>query len=185
MQISRVSPRATVVGGMVVLACLVGLTLTITAQQRGGSQPSLKGVWRYAEATTSGADARTITFQPGFVFFGDKYFSMIQVIGDKARPELPSGPFNELPDKPIADAARAFAARAGTYEIVGGELRTKHLVAMSPNQMKAGAFTNYTFKLDGNTLWLTVKDSSGAPRVSGPDVANGLGTATTKLTHVE
>jgi hypothetical protein len=183
VHISRVSLM--IAGRTAALACLVGLTVSVTAQKRDGSQPSLKGVWRFTEVTTTGPEPRTLPTQPGFLFFDDHYFSLIQVVAEKARPELPSGAFNELPDKTIADAARAFAARAGTYEIVGGELRTKNLVAMSPNQMKAGAFANFTFKLDGNTLWLTLKDTSGAPRVSGRSAASALTTSTTKLIRVE
>ena len=48
-----------------------------------------------------------------------------------------------------------FAANAGTYEVSGTTVTLHAVVAKNPGAQSKGNFTKLTFKLDGDTLWLT------------------------------
>ena len=144
------------------------------AQQAGRSASSIVGVWRVVEITTTGENARTYSAQPGQRIFTQRHYSVIAVTADKPRPELP--PIDKATDKGLLDAWRAFGANAGTYEVKGNEIRFQALVAKNPNVMRPGNVLVETFKLDGDTLWLTAKSNQDGP-VKNPN--------TLKLTRVE
>jgi hypothetical protein len=157
------------------LGVLLGVVQIVGFAQRGNSNASIIGVWRMAEATSTGPNARTVTnLQPSVAIFTRGYYSLDFVSSDAARPELPA---QGATDKQIADAYRAFVGQAGTYEIKSNEITVKTVVAKNPNLMRAGNFTTRTFRMEGNnTLWLTEKANENGP------VANP---GTVKLTRLE
>jgi hypothetical protein len=84
-----------------------------------------------------------------------------------------------MADKATAEQLRAawgpFQAQAGTYEISGANLTTHPQVAKN-SALEPGAFTVYSYKIDGPTLTLAATKTSAGPP------ANPV---TMKLTRVE
>lgn len=137
--------------------------------------PSVEGVWKAVEVTTTGPGARTISpLQANLSFFTAKHYSHIDIHADGPRPM-------------VADAAKASAeelrqawgpvvAEAGGYELTGGSIVTHPVVAKNPAAMAQGSFTSYSYRIAGDTMWLTPqRDRRGA--VQNPP--------TIKLTRVE
>ena len=57
-----------------------------------------------------------------------------------------------------------FVGEAGTYEITGGNLITmRPIAAKNPAAMAPGAFIAYSYKLDGDTLWVTQQRNQNGP----------------------
>lgn len=158
----------------VVAVGLLVVAVVARAQQR--SSPSLVGVWKVAEVTTTGPNGRKVTNpQPGVRIYTPRYFSVTDVTSDRPRPELP--PPGKASDKQLADAFGPFAARAGTYEVKGNEILYHIIAAKAPNLMKPGIVLTSTFKFEGNdTVVIVQKTDQNGP------VANPL---TTKLTRLE
>ena len=76
---------ATAVAG---LMALVGAPLV--SQSRAASEPTLQGVWRVTEVTTTGPNASTNKSpQPSLYIFTPKHYSLMRVNGTTARPDLP------------------------------------------------------------------------------------------------
>jgi hypothetical protein len=113
---------------------------------------SIQGVWRTSEVTFTGPGARTLRQEaPNLAVVTPKHYSRVEW--------------------------HAFYAEAGTYEVSNGNVMTmRSVVSKNPAAMAAGSFTTYTFKLDGDTLWLTQQRDLRGP------VANP---ATFKLVRVE
>ena len=155
MRISPVSKRPPI-GATLILACLVALTLTLGAQQRG-STPSIQGTWRVVEITTTGPNGTTNSKpQPGLRLFTGKYYSITLVQGTDVRPNF-KDPAKVTPDEALA-VWQPFAANAGTYEIKGNEIIYKRIVAKNPAVMRAGNSASDTFRFEGkDTLWLVEK----------------------------
>ena len=139
------------------------LAVVLSAQQRNaGSPPTLRGVWRVTQVTFTGPNARTITAQPGLFMFTERHFSTMRVNNDTARTNLPTPA--KATDQEVAAAARAFTAFAGTYEVVGDELRTNSSVELVPNNTRSEGFPRtFNYKLDGKTLQLVQKTINNAP----------------------
>ena len=88
-------------------------------------------------------------------------------------------------DHPKATAAQllavygpsALSAQSGTYELAGGKLTTRPLVARSTRPMAPGAFSTSSYKLDGKTLTITQERGFDGKPVANP--------TTWKLTRIE
>jgi hypothetical protein len=158
------------IAGALVAAAVIGVFA-----QRGNS-PSIVGVWKVSEITTTGPNARKIANpQPGLRIFTQRHYSISEVTSDKPRLELP--PLGQAAtDKQLSDAFGPFTGQAGTYEIKGNELTTRAAAAKSPNAMRAESFITSTFVLEGNSLTITTKVNATGP------IANPT---TTKYTRVE
>ena len=153
---------------------VVSVVVALGAQQRSGSTPSIVGVWKLSEMTYTGPNARKVTSpQPGLAIFTRQHYSITVVESDKPRAELPA---KDATDKQLAEAFDPFIANGGTYEIKGTEITYRSIVAKDPAGMRAGNFFVATFKLEGNTLWITGKSNASGP------VANPL---TVKYTRLE
>jgi hypothetical protein len=153
---------------------VVSVVVAHGAEQRGNSTSSIVGVWKLSETTTTGPNAKTVTSpQPGLRIYTRQHYSVTSVGSDKPRVELPE---KGATDKQLAEAWRPFAANAGTYEIKGNEITHRPSVAKNPGVMRAGNFLVDTFKLEGDTLWLTAKSNASGP------VANP---GTSKYTRLE
>jgi hypothetical protein len=160
------------------MACIVSLIALGAMSLLGQSRPaSIAGAWRIVEVTTTGPNARTIKNpQPSLYIFTAKHFSLMQVTGEKPRPTIAQADI----EKASADQLRAlwgpFTARTGTYEAKDGSLTTRQIVTKNPDGMRDGATFTYSYKLDGNTLLLTLKSSPGGPAAN---------PSTLKLTRLE
>jgi hypothetical protein len=167
------------VGNLRLVVVSLALTLVlvygslIALAQRGASP--VVGVWKVAEVTFTGPKARTLTNpQPGIRIFTASHYSVNQVTSEGPRPLLPE---TGATDKQLLDAFGPLNVSAGTYQIVGDEIRLTRVVGKTANTMKPGNFMTFTFRMDGkNTLWMTSK-ASDEGTVPNPQ--------TTKLTRLE
>ena len=137
------------------------------------------GVWRVTEVTTTGRNASTNKSpQPSLYIYTAKYYSLIRVNGTTARPDLPEDPTKATAAQLLANwGPSGFAAQAGTYELAGGKLTTRALVARGTRPMAAGAFSTSSYKLDGKTLTITQERGFNGKPVENP--------TTWKLTRIE
>ena len=140
----------------------IGL-LAGSVSARESKAASLQGVWQAVEVTVTGPGARTISIpepRPNLIVITGRHYSRVEVHSEGPRP---------TPDltKATADELRAvwgpFIGEAGTYEVTGGSLLTlRPLVAKDPAAMARGAFVTYSYKLEGDTLWVTfVRNQNG------------------------
>ena len=155
-------------------AAFVLLCGTVIAIAQGGASPVI-GVWKVAEVTYTGANARTLTNpQPGIRIFTATYYSVNQVTSAEPRPLLPA---TGATDKQLLDAYGPLNVSAGTYQIAGNEIRLTRIVGKTANTMTPGNLATFTFRMDGkNTLWMTQKATEVGP-VTNPQ--------TIKLTRLE
>jgi hypothetical protein len=152
--------------------CVLVALAVVVAQQKPGN---IQGVWRVAEATFTGPNARTVKSpQPGIRIFTQRHYSINDVTTEKPRAEHP--PQGQATDKELADAFGPYTGQAGTYELKGAEITLRVVSAKSPNAMRSGNFTTLTFRFDGEALVLTGKANAAGP------IANPT---TLRLTRIE
>ncbi len=142
------------------------LISALTASSAAGQSPSrLQGVWQTVEVTLPGPTPRTITLptpQPNLTILTAKHYSRVEDQSEKPR----HNPVDI--GKASADELRAvwepFVGEAGTYEISDGNTITMHpVVAKNPSAMKPGAFTTWSYRLEGNTIWVTARSNQNGP----------------------
>lgn len=118
--------------------------------------PSIEGVWQAVEVTTTGPGARTIRpVAPNLSIITAKHYSHIEIHSDAPRPVLTDMA------KASADELRQvwgpFMAEAGNYDLARGVFTTHAVVAKNPVTMTKESFTSYSYRLAGDTLWLTTQ----------------------------
>jgi len=121
----------------------------------------LSGAWRITEVTTTGPNATTNRHpQPGLYLFTGKYYSIVIVRSEEPRPQLDVSKASEAE---LVAMWRPFTGNSGTYEINGTTFTTHHIVTKNAGNMVPGQFDTYSFKIEGNTLWVTDVSSSAGP----------------------
>jgi hypothetical protein len=157
-----------------VIACMAALAILMVVQSASAqvkkavpgkvvAQGMVQGVWKITEFSMSDPSAGTTittTAQPSIFIFTKKNYSIMYVSSDRPRPDLP---LQDPTDAQKLAAWGPFSANSGTYEIKGTTLTTHPVVAKHPAVMKPGAFVTYDFKIQGNTLLLTPKESNTVP----------------------
>lgn len=143
----------------------VGIAGASPFVQSKAPQPTIQGVWQVVETTTSGPSASTNSKpQPSLYIFTARHYSQIRINGTAPRPNLPQDPAKATAGELLAVwGPAALAAQAGTYELNGGKLTIRAIVAKDPGRMAAGAFIVYSCKLDGSTLTLTQEATDLGP----------------------
>ena len=145
---------------------VVGVALLSAAGVAGQPKStSIQGVWQTVEVSFPGPPARTISIpqpRPNLAIFTAKHYSRVQVDAEGPR-SIPADIA-----KASAEELRAvwgpFVGEAGTYEISEGSVITmRPFVAKNPAAMKSGAFTTWSYKLEGNTVWVTAKSNQNGP----------------------
>jgi hypothetical protein len=73
--------------------------------------------------------------------------------------------------KATADELRAmwgpFVGEAGTYQLTAGNLITmRPITAKNPAVMGPGVFITYSYKLDGDTMWVTQQRNQSGPFIN-------------------
>jgi hypothetical protein len=145
------------------LIVLVAVVMPVSAQPK----QSIQGVWRVVEITITDSPAgRRDPFgafpagthtnsQPDLIIFTGRHYSRTTDTAAQPRPTTPY----KTPGRPTLEELQAewgpFVANAGTYEVSGTTVTLHAIVAKSPRAQAEKNFTKLTFKLDGNTLWLT------------------------------
>ncbi len=124
---------------------------------------SIQGVWRTVEVTMTGPAARTISqIQPNLTILTARHYSRIHIDAEGPRPMLADV------TKASADELRAvwgpFVGEAGTYEVTTDHFITmRPIVAKNPAVMGPGVFITYSYKLDGDTIWVTQQRNQNGP----------------------
>jgi hypothetical protein len=137
------------------------------------AQGKLEGVWKYAEIIPpAGFNAKPMPIHEGLLVFTKHHFSMIFVAGAQPRPELPQ---QGATDAQKVAAWTPLYLGAGTYEIKGDRYIAKSLVSKDPGQINPDAWMAIEFKIEGDTLITTPKETNAGP----------LNYASTKLIRVE
>ena len=142
------------------LVVLLGTVLSLTSVAAQSKRMSLEGVWQTVEVTLSGPGARTITLpepRPNLMIVTARHYTRVEVQAETPRPMLAD------PSKATADELRAvwgpFVGEAGTYEVAGNVITMHPIAAKNPAAMVPAAFITYSFKLDGDTIWVTQQRS--------------------------
>jgi len=160
------------------LALISGALISTTSRAQSSKQASIQGVWQTVQVVTTGPGARTITLpepRANLTILTAKHYSRVEVHAEGPRPSPTDA------SKATADELRAawgsFFGEAGTYEIASGNVITmRPSVAKDPSAMARGAFFTRTFRMQGDTLWVTdQRNERGA-------IANPV---TAKLVRVE
>jgi hypothetical protein len=142
-----------------VLVSAFGVTFVAQSKSR-----SIQGAWKITQVTTTGTDARTISNpQPSLYVFTAKHYAILSVNTDQPRPDLGRGAVATATADQLRAVYNPFTANAGTYEVSADSLTARPIVAKNPGAMSSGAFTTYTFKLDGTTLTLVQKANNNGP----------------------
>jgi hypothetical protein len=135
---------------------LLGILLPATDIAAPTTPGPLEGVWQAVQVTVTGPAARTITIpepRPNLVIITARHYSRVEVHAESSRPMLPD------PTKASADELRAvwgpFVGEAGTYEVAGNVITMRPIAAKNPAAMVPGAFITYSYKRDGDTIWVT------------------------------
>ena len=148
------------------LVVFVGVALLTGGDVAGESKrESLQGVWQTVEVTLTGPGARTITIpepRPNLMIVTARHYSRVEVHAEGPRP-IPADVA-----KASADELRAvwgpFVGEAGTYEVTDGNVITmKPLAAKNPAVMVPGSSITYSFKRDGDTIWVTQQRNQTGP----------------------
>ena len=158
---------------------ILGLASVAAIASSSASRSSpIEGVWRATEVTLTGPRARTIglpQLQPGWAIMTANHYSRVEIHGD--------GPRSTVPDatKASADELRQMwgpvFAEAGRYETSRGNTFTlRPVVAKDPAAMASGVFATYSYRLAGDTLWVTLQRDQRGPVTNPPTI---------KLTRVE
>jgi hypothetical protein len=165
---------ATAVAG---LMALVGAPLF--SQSGAASQPTLQGVWRVTEITTTGPNAsKNSSPQPSLYIYTAKHYSLIRINGKTARPDLPTDQVAKATAAQLLEVyGPVLSAQSGTYEAAGGKLTTRAIVAKGTGPMAPGVFAIASYKLDGTTLTITQERGFDGKPVENP--------TTWKLTRIE
>jgi hypothetical protein len=139
---------------VVAVLALTGLSLI------GQSKPSIQGVWRVVERTTTGPNGATNKNpQPSLYIFTGEHYSIMQITSDKPRPTIPfAAPNTKLADADMIALYRHWqpvVANGGTYEVKGSTLLIRPIVAKTSAVMANKNGQAYELKTDGKSLWLT------------------------------
>ena len=140
---------------LLVLAAAALLSTSVLAQSKKTTRPTIEGVWRVVE-TTGGPNAiKNTSPQPILYLFSRTYYSWVGVYGPKPRPDLPDDLTKASAAEMIAALGPSFVANAGTYELAGGKLILRPVVAKNQRAMAPGANFTLAYKVDGKTLTIT------------------------------
>lgn len=144
---------------------LFGVVLLSGSLPFAQSKQPLQGVWQTVEVNLTGPGARTIAIpepRPNLMILSAGHYSRVEVQAE--------GPRAVLADvaKASADELRAvwgpFVGEAGTYQLTGShEITMRPIAAKNPAAMGPGAFITYSFRLDGNTIWVTQQRNQNGP----------------------
>ena len=155
--------------GLIAWVSLV-LAAFLTVIRRTPSTPALPiaSTWPIATNRTSAASPVTDPSQPGLYICVEGYYSAVYAPG--AEPRVPSEiPFQPTPEEMVAQH-ESIIVNTGTYEISGSTVTFRPIIAKSPGFV--GGHSTSEFRIDGDTLTLTVQtvvaaDGSSAPNLGG------------------
>ena len=152
--------------GLLTSQLIAGQHVRLSADPEGGPrQESIQGVWQAVEVTMTGPGARTITIpepRPNLTIITARHYSRVEDQSERPR-SIPA----DLA-KASADELRAvwgpFVGEAGTYEVTTDHRVTmRPIAAKNPAVMGPGVFITYSFRQEGDTMWVTQERNQNGP----------------------
>jgi hypothetical protein len=148
------------------LVVLFGVALlTATAAAGQSKRGVLQGAWQAVEIVFSGPRARTIAIpepRPNLTVITARHYSRVEVQSEGPRP-IPADVAKASADE-LRAAWGPFVGEAGTYEVTDANVITmRPLAAKNPAAMVPGAFITYSYRLEGDTIWLTQQRNQNGP----------------------
>ena len=148
-----------------VVAVGVAALTSGAAAGQSKSVASIEGVWQAVEVTLTQPSPRTIVIpqpRPNLTIITAKHYSRVQIDAEAPRPTPPD--IANASAEELRAVWGPFVGEAGTYTIGGGNVITmRPIVAKNPAAMKPGAFTTWSYKLEGDTLWVTAVANQNGP----------------------
>jgi hypothetical protein len=139
-------------------AALPALTIGVTRHAEAGS---IRGAWRTVEVTVPGPNGVTHTsVQPNLVIVTAKHYSRVEVHAG-ARPILTDVATATADD--LRAAWGPFVAEAGTYDVTGDVITMRPIVAKDPAATARATFRVFSYKVAGDTIWLTAERTEKGP----------------------
>ena len=136
------------------VVAVVALLAVISALLLGQSKPSIQGVWRVAEVTTSGPNASTNKSpQPGLYIFTGKHYSLVRDASPNPRIAIKDSGNVTAPE--ALATFGPFIAQSGTYDVRGTTVNVTPVVAKFPASREKYGTSTWSFKLQGDTLSMT------------------------------
>ena len=134
-------------------------------RERESTRASIQGVWQAVEVTITGPGARTIAIpepRPNLTIITARHYSRVEDQSERPRP-VPADV-----TKASAEELRAvwgpFVGEAGTYEVTSdNRLTMRPIAAKNPAVMGPGVFITYSYKLDGDTMWVKQQRNQNGP----------------------
>jgi hypothetical protein len=133
----------------------------IAGQSTAGS---LQGVWQTVEVNVTGPGARTIAIaepRPNLMIMTPRHYSRVAVQAETPRPIVAD--LGKATAEELRTVWGPFNGEAGTYEVRGDVITMRPIAAKNPAAMIRGAFTAYTFRMDGDTIWITEQRNQNGP----------------------
>jgi hypothetical protein len=136
-----------------VLRLFLVMALFTAAPARAQTGPAaLEGAW--SRVVSFGPNTPWHSTQPGQRIFVDGHYSWISIQTPVGAPRPP------MPDSTgTAEQLRAVwgpvQAQAGTYDVRGDTITQRILVAKNPAAMRSGDGGRYTYRMVGDSLWIT------------------------------
>ena len=122
--------------------------------------PRLQGAWQLIQITTTGPQGTTNGKPlPSLYLFTRRHYSLVSENGDAPRTTVRT---DSSTREQLVDILR-FSAQGGTYDVSGNQVTFHRIAALFVPNMAPGNFRTDTFRLQGDTLWLTTKSSQAGP----------------------
>ena len=156
-------------------AALVALLLTVACQQTGSSEAAspandLVGVWSLAAVDPGDGSPLIQPSQPGLYIFADGYYSAVYAPG--VDPRIKSAISFQPTSEEMVTQYETIIVNTGTYEISGSTVTFRPVIAKSPGFV--GGYQVSTFRVEGDTLVLTLDALASVDGVSPPDLGGSL-----------
>jgi Lipocalin-like domain len=131
---------------------------------------ALQGTWQSTEVITPGPNGpTTVKAQSSLYIFTAKHYSIAAVTSAEPRPDLPTD-IRQATAAELLATWFPYTSNSGTYEVSGDTVTMRPMVAKNPAVMKAGNYFVNSFKVEGNTLSLTVTQSVNGPVANAPTI---------------
>ena len=146
---------------------LVTITLGLLTSHAlaGQSKPeSIQGVWQAVEVTITGPGARTIVIpepRRNLTIITAGHYSRVEDQAERPRP-IPADLTHASGDE-LRAVWGPFVGEAGTYAVSANVITMRPVAAKNPAVMVPGAFITYSYKLEGNTFWVTQQRNQNGP----------------------
>ena len=127
----------------------------------------MDGAWSRVE-TVRGAEL--VSDQPGLRLFIDGHSTNMRVEGTDPRPPLPDSGATVAELRAVWGP---FTAASGTYEVTGDTITERRIVSINPGAMAPGNFAKLTYRIAGDTIWLSQVANDAGP-VTAPTVTKSV-----------